>query len=41
MVGIRYKSAVKKASRYEAELNDSFAAFAAHYNTYVFPARVY
>jgi len=25
------KSAVKKASRYEAELNDSFAAFAAHY----------
>ncbi|MDQ2721661.1 MAG: IS21 family transposase, partial [Bacteroidota bacterium] len=35
------KSAVKKASRYEAELNDSFAAFAAHYNTYVFPARVY
>jgi transposase len=35
------KSAVKKASRYEAELNDSFAAFAAHYNTYVFPARSY
>lgn len=35
------KSAVKKASRYEAELNGSFAAFAAHYNTYVFPARVY
>jgi transposase len=35
------KSAVKKAGRYEAELNDSFAAFAAHYNTYVFPARVY
>ena len=35
------KSAVKKASRYEAELNDSFAAFAAHYNTYVFPARAY
>lgn len=35
------KSAVKKASRYESELNDSFAAFAAHYNTYVFPARVY
>ncbi|OJV32565.1 MAG: hypothetical protein BGO29_00055 [Bacteroidales bacterium 36-12] len=35
------KSAVKKASRYEAELNDSFAAFAAHYNTYVFPTRVY
>jgi transposase len=35
------KSAVKKASRYESELNDSFAAFATHYNTYVFPARVY
>jgi transposase len=35
------KSAVKKAGRYESELNDSFAAFAAHYNTYVFPARVY
>lgn len=32
---------MKKASRYEAELNDSSAAFAAHYNTYVFPARVY
>jgi len=35
------KSAVKKAGRYETELNDSFAAFAAHYSTYVFPARVY
>lgn len=35
------RSAVKKASRYEAQLNDSFAAFAAHYNTYVFPARAY
>lgn len=35
------RSAVKRASRYEAELNDSFAAFAAHYNTYVFPARAY
>lgn len=35
------RSAVKKASRYEAELNDSFAAFAAHYNTYVFPTKVY
>jgi hypothetical protein len=32
---------VKKAGRYESELNDSFAAFATHYNTYVFPARVY
>jgi transposase len=35
------RSAVKKASRYEAQLNDSFAAFAAHYGTYVFPARAY
>ncbi len=35
------RSAVKKASRYEAELNDSFAAFAAHYSTYIFPARAY
>ena len=35
------RSAVKKAGRYESELNDSFAAFAAHYNTYVFPARAY
>jgi transposase len=35
------KSAVKKASRYEAELNDSFAAFAEHYNTFIYPARVY
>ncbi|HRB36110.1 MAG TPA: IS21 family transposase [Niabella sp.] len=35
------KSAVKKASRYEAELNEGFAAFAAHYNTYVFPTRAY
>lgn len=35
------KSAVTKASRYEAELNDSFAAFAEHYNTYIFPTRAY
>lgn len=35
------KSAVTKASRYEAELNESFAAFAAHYNTSIFPTRVY
>lgn len=35
------KSAVTKASRYEAELNESFAAFAAHYGTSVFPARAY
>lgn len=35
------KSAVTKAGRYESELYTHFAAFAAHYNTYVFPARVY
>lgn len=35
------KSAVKKAGRYEAQLNEGFAAFAAHYNTYVFPTRAY
>jgi transposase len=35
------RSAVKKAGRYESEINDSFAAFAVHYNTYVFPTRVY
>ena len=35
------KSAVHKAGRYESELNEGFAAFAAHYNTYVFPTRVY
>lgn len=35
------KSAVNKAGRYESQLNEGFAAFAAHYNTYVFPTRVY
>jgi transposase len=35
------KSAVHKASRYEAELNESFASFAAHYQTFVFPTRAY
>lgn len=35
------KSAVTKASRYEAVLNNAFAAFATHYNTSVFPARAY
>jgi len=35
------KSAVTKAGRYESELNESFAAFAEHYGTHVFPARVY
>ena len=35
------KSAVKKASRYEAELNVSFASFVAHYNTFIFSASAY
>lgn len=35
------KSAVTKAGRYETQLNEGFAAFAAHYNTYAFPTRVY
>lgn len=33
------KSAVSKASRYEPELNENFAAFAAHYGMSVLPAR--
>ena len=35
------KSAVTKASKYEAQLNDNFAAFAEHYNTFGFPTRTY
>ncbi|NCI48227.1 IS21 family transposase [Sediminibacterium sp. WSJ-3] len=35
------KSAVTKASKYEAQLNDSFAAFAEHYQTFGFPTRTY
>ena len=35
------KSAVTKAGRYESELNNCFAAFGEHYNTYIFPTRVY
>jgi len=35
------KSAVTKASRYEAVLNNSFAALATHYSTSIFPARAY
>ena len=33
------KSAVTKANKYEADLNESFADFANHYNTSVLPAR--
>ena len=35
------RSAVTKASRYEAQLNEHFAAFAGHYRTVGFPARAY
>ena len=35
------KSAVTKASKYEAQLNESFAAFAEHYQTFGFPTRTY
>ena len=34
------KAAVKRPSRYEAELNEDFAAFAEHYGCVVIPARV-
>jgi transposase len=35
------KAAVKRSSRYEAELNDDFASFASHYGCTVMPARAY
>jgi transposase len=35
------KSAVIKASKYEAQLNDTFAAFAEHYHTFGCPTRTY
>jgi transposase len=35
------KSAVTKADKYEARLNDTFAAFAEHYHTFGYPARAY
>ena len=35
------KSAVTKASKYEAQLNENFAAFAEHYQTFGFPTRTY
>ncbi len=35
------KSAVTKASKYEAQLNDTFAAFAEHYRTFGYPTRTY
>jgi transposase len=35
------RSAVTKASKYESKLNDNFAAFAEHYQTFGFPTRTY
>ena len=35
------KSAVTKSSKYEAILNENFAAFAEHYGCTVIPARAY
>lgn len=35
------KSAVTKSSKYEAILNEDFAAFAEHYGCTVIPARAY
>lgn len=35
------KAAVTKAHRYEAEINDSLADFAQHYDTVIFPTRSY
>jgi len=35
------RSGVKRASRYEPTINETFADFAEHYNTAVLPARVY
>lgn len=35
------KSAVTKASKYEAQLNETFAAFAEHYHTFGCPTRTY
>jgi transposase len=35
------KSAVTKASKYEAQLNDTFAAFSEHYHTFGYPTRTY
>ncbi|HTB05801.1 MAG TPA: IS21 family transposase [Bacteroidia bacterium] len=35
------RSAVKKPSRYEPSINETFSDFAEHYNTAILPARVY
>lgn len=35
------KSAVTKANKYEAQLNENFSSFAEHYQTFGFPTRAY
>jgi len=41
MVPDNLKSAVSKASRYEPDINPTYAEFAEHYGTVIFPARPY
>lgn len=41
MVPDNLKSAVSKASRYEPDINPTYAEFAGHYGTVIFPARPY
>jgi len=41
MVPDNLRSAVSKASRYEPEINPTYAEFAEHYGTVIFPARPY
>lgn len=41
MVPDNLKSAVSKASRYEPDINPTYAEFAEHYQTVIFPARPY
>jgi transposase len=41
MVPDNLKSAVSKASRYEPDINPTYAEFTGHYGTVIFPARPY
>ena len=41
IVSDNLKSAVTKSDRYEPTLNQAFADFAEHYQTYILPARIY
>ncbi|KFO68460.1 hypothetical protein ER57_03905 [Smithella sp. SCADC] len=41
MVPDNFRSAVSKASRYEPDINPTYAEFAEHYGTVIFPARPY